>query len=146
MSGPRPLGPDAPALPTTAPLIVYDDVCVLCSRFVRWVVRHDPAGVFRFTSVQGPLGEGLYRSLGLNPDRLETILLIEDGAVFMKSAAVANVARRLGGVARGAGLLRLLPDALGDGAYDLVARNRYRLFGRRDVCWTPPPHIAERIL
>lgn len=136
----------AVALPTAAPLIVYDDVCVLCSRFVRWVVRHDREAVFRFTSAQGVLGEALYRDIALDPARLETVLLVVDGRVLGKAAAVAETGRRLGGIWRMLGALDVLPPGISDAAYDLVARNRYRLFGRRETCWLPPPEIAARIV
>lgn len=121
----------------TPPLIVFDGVCVLCSGFVQWVIRHDAAGVFRFTAAQGAKGSALYEAAGLDPDALETILLVVDGATFTKFAAVIETAVRLGGVWRAATVLRVLPKAWGDALYDLVARRRYALFGRRETCWLP---------
>ena len=142
----RALSPSAPAIPTAAPLIVFDDVCVFCSGFVQWVIRHDRARLFRFTSAQGPLGQALYRDLGLDPVRFETSLLVADGVVYGGLRGVAEIALRLGGAWRAAGLLRLLPTALGEPAYDLVARNRYRWFGRRDACWLPSADVADRVI
>ena len=142
----RPLSDAAPALPTPAPLIVFDGVCVLCSGFVQWVIGHDPDGQFRFTTAQGPLGQALIKDLGLDPVRLETILLIEGGVAYGKRAAVIGSATRLGGVWRAAAVLKLLPGFIGDWAYDRIARNRYALFGKRDVCWTPAPHLADRVI
>lgn len=136
----------APALPTPAPLIVFDDVCVLCSGFVHWVIRHDRQGLFRFTAAQGPLGQALYRELGLDPVQFETNLLVVDGIAYGKYAAVIEVAVRLGGVWRAAAVLRLMPAVLGDWAYDRIARNRYALFGRRETCWMPSPDIASRVI
>jgi len=133
-----------PATPT--PLIVFDGVCVLCSGFVQWVIRHDPHGRFRFTSAQGPLGQALTRDLGLDPVRFETILLVENNAAYGKLAAMIEIAARLGGLWRAAALLRLLPTFLGDWAYDRIARNRYAVFGRHEICWAPPPDIADRVI
>lgn len=142
----RPLSDAAPALPTSAPLIVFDGVCVLCSGFVQWVIRHDPDRQFRFTTAQGPLGQALLNDLGLDPVRLETILLIEGGVAYGKLAAIIAIATRLGGAWRAAAVLKLLPGFIGDWAYHRIARNRYALFGRRDVCWTPSPHLADRVI
>jgi predicted DCC family thiol-disulfide oxidoreductase YuxK len=142
MTAARPLSADAPPLPAGS-VIVFDDVCVLCSGFVQWVIRHDPEGRFRFTSAQGPLGQALYRDIGLDPARLETILLIADGAAYDKLRAVIEVAVRLGGLWRAAAVLKAVPVPLGDWAYDLIARNRYRLFGRRATCWLPS---ADRVI
>ena len=142
----RALSDAAPALPTAAPLIVFDGVCVLCSGFVQWVIRHDPAGQFRFTAAQSPLGQALTKDLGLDPVRLETILLIEDGVAYGKLAAIIAIATRLGGVWRTAAALKLLPAPLGAWIYDRIAQNRYALFGRHDVCWTPSPLLADRVI
>lgn len=134
-------------VPTTAPLIVFDDMCVLCSGFVRWVIRRDGRNVFRFTSAQGSLGQALYRDLGLDPTRFETNLVVIDGVAYGKLRGYIEVTARLGGLwPLAALLLRLLPARLGDLAYDLIARNRYALFGKRDVCWTPSRDIAYRVI
>ncbi|MCC6912557.1 MAG: DUF393 domain-containing protein [Rhodospirillaceae bacterium] len=135
------------AIPTPAPLIVFDEMCVLCAGFVQWVIRHDRHRAFRFTSAQGPLGQALYRDLGLDPVHVETNLVVVDGVAYGKFAGYIQVAARLGGGWRAAaGLLRLVPAFLGDRAYDLVARNRYMLFGKRGVCWTPPADVAARVI
>jgi predicted DCC family thiol-disulfide oxidoreductase YuxK len=135
-----------PALLTPVPLIVFDGVCVLCSGFVQWVIRHDPQGRFRFTSAQGPLGQTLTRDLGLDSIELETILLVDGDVAYGKLAAVIQIAARLGGVWRAAALLRVLPTFVGDWAYDRIARNRYALFGRREICWTPSSDVAGRVI
>ena len=142
----RHLSDSAPAVPTAAPLIVFDDVCVLCASFVQWVIRHDRRAQFRFTSAQGPLGQALFRDLGLDPVRLETILLVESGVAHGRLAGIIEIATRLGGVWRAAVVLKVLPAPLGDWVYDRIARNRYALFGKRDVCWTPSPDVADRVI
>ena len=141
----RRLSAAAPPLPAS-PLIVFDDVCVLCSGFVQWVIRRDPCGQFRFTAAQGALGQAIYRDLGLDPVRFETNLLVVDGIAYGKLEAIIEVAMRLGGAWRAAALLKLLPVPLADWAYDRIARNRYALFGRRETCWQPSPEVAERVI
>jgi predicted DCC family thiol-disulfide oxidoreductase YuxK len=133
-------------IPTTAPLIVFDGVCVLCSGFVRWVMRHDRERLFRFTSAQGELGQAIYRDLGLDAVAFETNLLVVDGVAYGKLRAVAEIVSRLGGGWRAARMLRAVPAPVGDWAYDLVATRRYRLFGRRETCWLPTPELADRVI
>lgn len=128
------------------PLIVFDGECVLCSANAQFVLRHDRRGRFRLTTAQGPLGQALYRHLGLSTSDYETILLIEDGRVRRDSDGVLGIADGLGWPWRAAVVLRILPRPLRDWLYRLVARNRYRLFGRRLACWVPPAEVRDRIL
>jgi len=138
--------PAVPAFPDDRPLIVFDGVCVLCSGFVRFVHRRDAPGRFRFATAQSDLGQTLYRHYRLDPEDLDTILVLADGELHTKLGAAALVVARLGGIWRLAGLARLLPRPLGNWAYDLVARNRYRLFGRRDECLVPDEALKARFI
>ena len=136
----------APMLPPTAALIVFDNVCVLCSGFVQWVMAHDRSRRFWFTPAQGPIGQALYRDLGLDPVRFETNLVVVDGIVYGKLEAFVKVAIQLGGVWRAAAVLRILPAPLRDWLYDAIAQNRYRLFGRRETCWLPRAGMADQVI
>lgn len=138
--------PAVPPFPDDKPLIVLDGVCVLCSASARFVSRHDAAGRFRLTAAQSPLGQALYRHFRLSPSDLGTFLLVESGRAWFKSDAALHIVRRLGWPWSLVGLLRVLPRPLRDAAYDLVAKNRYRVFGRRDTCFIPTPDQAERFL
>ena len=126
------------------PLIVFDGHCVLCSANARFVLKHDRRRHFRLTTAQGPVGAELYASLGLDPDA--TMLVIEDGRVLTESDSLIAIARRLGWPWRALAAARILPQGLRDRIYRLIARNRFRLFGRRETCWLPTPEEASRIL
>lgn len=125
-------------------LILFDGVCVLCSRAVRFVAARDN-GRYRLTAVQSPLGQGLAGTLGIDPENPQTNAVVSGGVAYLKSDAALTVLGTLPGW-RWARWLRLLPRPLRDGAYDLVARNRYRLFGRTDACMVPPPGLRARVL
>lgn len=130
-----------------APLVVFDGTCVLCSGSARFVLRHDRAARFRLTTAQGELGQAIYRGLGLATDDLGTMLLVADGEVATESDAVLGIGAGLGFPWRPlAALGRIVPAGLRDAVYRLVARNRYRWFGRRETCWMPRPGDAGRIL
>ena len=127
-------------------VIVFDGVCVLCSGFFRLVARHDRAGRFAFVTAQSDLGRAMYRDLGLPADDFETNLVIVDGRIHQRLDAFAAAMGALGRPWSALALLRHLPAALKDPAYHLIARNRYRIFGRTDTCLVPTPTLRARFL
>lgn len=131
---------------TTQPLVVFDSDCVFCSRSMRLLVRMDRDAVFRLTSAQGPLGQALYRRLGLPTDAFESNIVLADGRFHLKSDSIVAMAARLRWPWRIGVALKIVPRRIRDAAYDLVARRRYRIFGRRDACGLADPTIAERLI
>ncbi|HYM74457.1 MAG TPA: DCC1-like thiol-disulfide oxidoreductase family protein [Candidatus Dormibacteraeota bacterium] len=136
------------------PLLLYDGVCGLCNRAVQFILRHDPDGTFRFASLQSGLAARIFTRHGANPSDLDTAYIVlnldvpaSEGqtgeALLARSDAVLFVMRQLGG-GWGAGgwAFGLLPHAARDWAYGVVARRRYRIFGRYDTC--PLPDAATR--
>jgi len=128
------------------PVIVFDAQCVLCSANAQFVLKHDRREHFRLASMQGEVGAGLYRRFGIDPADPESIILVEGDAVKRDSDAVLAIYAGLGWPWRAAAALRLVPRFLRDPVYRWVARNRYRLFGRRETCWLPTPEQARRVL
>lgn len=124
--------PAVPGFDDCRPLFVFDNVCVLCSSGVRFLMKHDRAGKIAFTSAQGPIGQALYRHYGLEMD--ETYLFLAHGRASTMSAGYFAVARELGGWWRLAAAGRILPRFILDALYRLVARNRYRWFGKVEAC------------
>lgn len=137
---------DIVAAADRGPIILFDAECVLCSANAQFVLRHDRARRFRLASMQGEVGAALYRAHGLDPADPASMLVVEDGRVRRDSDAVLSIYEGLGGPWRLLGVLRLAPRPLRDPVYRWVARNRYRLFGKRDSCWMPPPEWRDRVL
>lgn len=135
-----------PPVPPTARVIVFDGVCTLCSRCVRFVIRRDGRGLYRFATLQGATGAGLLLRHGLDPGDVRTFLLIKDGRSFLRSDAVLEIARDLGPVWRMLALLRVVPRSWRDALYDFVARRRYRWFGQEPACPTPDDQMRQRFL
>lgn len=132
---------------TSHPVIVFDGVCVLCSRWVDFILRHDRAGHFRLAAMQGTQGRALLSAHGLSPDDPSSFLLVQGGQGYSDTDAIARVLRQLGGRWRAASaLLRLVPKAVRDPAYRWTARNRYRLFGKRELCRVPESSEAWRFI
>lgn len=96
--------------------------------------------------MQGVVGSSLYRRFGIDPRNPETLIVVRDDAALRDSDAVLAIWSGLGWPWRALGIFRLVPRFLRDGLYRAIARNRYRLFGKRDTCWLPPPKYADRIL
>jgi predicted DCC family thiol-disulfide oxidoreductase YuxK len=151
MSADSIIGQDNSVRSTARAVIVFDGVCVLCNGWVRFLLRHDRRQRYRFAAMQGDSGRELLAAHGLDPDDPASFLLIEydSGAsprISTDSDAIRRVLMGLGGVWRIAALLALLPRHLRDPLYRLVARNRYRWFGRHDACTVPDPAQAHRFL
>ncbi|MGP1352712.1 MAG: thiol-disulfide oxidoreductase DCC family protein [Parasphingopyxis sp.] len=138
--------PAVPDFDDSHPLIVFDGDCVLCSRSMRLILRLDSERRFRLTPAQGEIGQALYRHLGLPTDSFETYLLIADGRIYQRSTAIAEIARRLGWPWKAGAALRIVPRPIRDALYNLVARHRYRLFGRKAACGIADPALKERML
>ncbi len=135
-----------PELHAAQPLIVFDGVCVLCSGFVRMVVRLDGDNHFRFATAQSPFGEALFVKYGLPTDSYETNLVIIDGVAFTRLESFVAVMAELGWPWRAAKFLLLLPRPLRNWLYDRIAKNRYSLFGRKDSCEVPSPEMNGRMI
>jgi predicted DCC family thiol-disulfide oxidoreductase YuxK len=138
--------PAVPAFPDDKPLIVYDGVCVLCSTAMRIIAQRDRHARFRYASAQSPLGQALFRHYRFDPGSFETVLLLEDGRAYGKLDMARRVAAEIGGIYQMFGLFAVLPGALQDWCYDRIAKNRYRLFGRSDVCILPDPSWRARVI
>jgi predicted DCC family thiol-disulfide oxidoreductase YuxK len=131
---------------STGPIIVFDGVCILCSANAQFVLDNDRAETFRLASIQGAVGTALMRANGLDPGDPETIIVIDGARVFRDSDAILEIYDRLGWPWRALAWTRIIPRSLRDAVYRFVARNRYRVFGKREACWLPLPAHAARIL
>jgi predicted DCC family thiol-disulfide oxidoreductase YuxK len=128
------------------PIIIFDGQCVLCSRWARFVLRHDRRRRFRLLAAQTPLGAALYAHYGLDPVSYETNILLEDGRARLKSDGTIRMLELLGFPWRLAAVARIVPRQLCDSLYDVLARNRLRWFGARETCFLPDPADADRFL
>jgi predicted DCC family thiol-disulfide oxidoreductase YuxK len=127
-------------------IIFYDGTCGLCHGFVKWVLRHDAGGKFQLAPLQGETLRQLVseQERAKLPDSI--VVLTADGQLLMKSAAARYVAERLGFRATAA-LLRLLPRWLADFGYDVIAKTRYRIYGRKqEMCPLVPVELRRRFL
>lgn len=129
-----------------AAIWLFDSHCVLCSRGVQYTLRHEKAATIRFVAIQSDEGRALVQSHDIDPDDPSTFLFIEDGVALCASDAVIALAQHLKGLGWIARLCRIIPKRLRDAAYQLIARNRYALFGRADQCIIPTAEQRHRFV
>ncbi len=127
-----------------SPIFLYDGVCMLCSRAVRYVLRHEKHPDIRFVAIQSPEGKALAADFGIDPRDPETFAFVDGGKALTRSDGVLALLAHVGGPARFLRLGYWLPRRLRDGCYDLVARHRYRLFGRSDRCLPVDASVRHR--
>lgn len=141
---------NSPAIAATVtsastPIVFFDGVCGLCNRSIDFVLRHDHAGRFRVAPLQGETAAATLSSD--DTENLNSIVLWDNGMTYRRSSAIARILRQLGGVwTVFGGLLWIIPRPLRDLGYELVARNRYRVFGKKETCRLPTPDEIGRLL
>ncbi len=127
-------------------IIIFDGVCNLCNWAVCFIIRHDSQGNFKFTSAQSEQGQELLHRHKLAIENPESVFLIQNNRALKESAAALEIAAALDGAWKALLIFRLIPEPARDKLYRWVARNRYRWFGKRDVCMLPSDEVKSRFL
>lgn len=128
------------------PLILFDGLCNLCEASVLFVIKRDPKGSFRFTSLQSEVAGQRLTELGEEAGSVKSLLLIKNGRLYNKSDAALEIVKDLSGFWSALQIFRIIPKGIRDLIYDWIARNRYRWFGKKDVCLLPTSEILDRFL
>jgi predicted DCC family thiol-disulfide oxidoreductase YuxK len=126
-------------------IILFDGVCNLCNSSVQFVIKRDPDGCFKFASLQSEVGQSLLEQHGFNKE-IDSFFLIENQRIYSKSSAALRVCRNLNGFWKVLSILRILPPSFRDFFYDIVARNRYKWFGKKESCMLPTKEMKKRFL
>jgi predicted DCC family thiol-disulfide oxidoreductase YuxK len=127
-------------------IIVFDSKCLLCNGWVQFLLKHDRRGTLPFASIQSATGQELLAKAGLRVDGLQTLLVVDGPNTWQHTSAIFRVLNGLGWPWRVTRLGWLVPAPLRDAMYRWVARNRYWIFGRSEVCLTPPADFKTRFL
>ncbi len=126
-------------------IILFDGVCNLCNNFVPFLIKFDKNNIFRFAAMQTKAGENIIQEYGVLNDR-KSIILIKEGLVLYKSDAIIEIARQITGWPSILKYGFLFPKFLRDGIYDLIAKNRYYLFGKKETCSIPSEKDSKRFI
>jgi len=125
---------------------VIDGECALCNRVAHVIDRHDPSAGISIATSQSAYGADLMRKYGLTPSDPTSWLFIEDGVAHKEMDGVIAISRHLKGMPRLLAAMSWIPAPLRNALYRAVAKNRYRLFGRADLCETPSASLRQRIV
>lgn len=127
------------------PLILFDGVCNLCNGSVQFIIKRDKDARFRFASLQSEAGKKILEQFQLPVDTFNSFILYEDGKIYTRSTAALRVFSQLKRW-KWVGAFKYVPRFIRDGVYNLIARNRYRWFGKKDECMIPTPELKSRFL
>ena len=127
-------------------IVLFDGVCNVCSASVNFIIRRDSKKHFLFAPLQSEIGKRLLREHNLDKEGIDSVILIENGQVFAHSTAALKIAAKLDGAWKMLSIFKFVPRKLRDFCYKLFAKNRYRLFGKKEVCMMPTPDIKARFL
>lgn len=126
-------------------IILFDGVCNLCNGAVQFILKRDKYQRFLFASLQSSVGQQKLKDYQLS-EKSDTILLLSAHRVFDKSNAALEIAKHLSGLWPLLYALKVVPRFIRDAVYSWIAKNRYRFFGKRDVCMLPTPELKSRFL
>lgn len=127
------------------PIVIFDGTCNLCNCLVEFIIKRDPSGRFRFAPAQTDMAREAFQHIDGTRLTPESIILIDENKVFVKSKAVLRIAAGLSGGWRTMVIFRIIPRRIRDFLYDIIAANRYHWLGRRAACPTPDKNTRGRI-
>ncbi len=131
---------------SSGPIILFDGICNFCNSAINFVLKKDKTKSIKFAALQSEAGKEIVQQFGLPPNDMRSFLLIEDGKVYSRSAAALKVCRYLTGAWPLCYAFIIIPAFIRNAVYDLIARNRYRWFGKKDECMIPTPDMRARFL
>ncbi|WP_040209150.1 thiol-disulfide oxidoreductase DCC family protein [Neobacillus jeddahensis] len=126
-------------------IILFDGECNFCDLSVQFIIKRDPNGLFKFASLQSDIGKELLHKYNA-PDDLDSFVLLEDNHCYFKSSAALQVCKNLKGAWKLPYCLLVVPKPLRDFFYEIIAKNRYKWFGKKESCMLPTPEERKRFL
>ena len=127
-------------------VVLFDGVCNFCNSSINFIIEHDKKNYFKFAPLQSEIAQTLLKENNLDSPDIDSVILIEDGKAFTHSTAALKISRDLGGIWSVGYVFIVIPKFIRDFFYKLFAKNRYRLFGKKDACMMPTPEIRAKFL
>ena len=127
-------------------ILLFDGFCNLCNGIVKFTIKRDPKVKFKFAPLQSEIGKELLKKFNLPTKDFETFVFIKNDKCYVKSTAGLEVLRELGGIWKLAYIFIIIPKSFRDLIYNLIAKSRYRIFGKKEYCMIPTPEIENRFL
>lgn len=127
-------------------IILFDGICNFCNSSVNFIIERDNKDRFRFAALQSETGNELMKQFGLDSENLKTIILIEDGKYYTKTTAALRIVKHLKGSWRFSYVFIIVPSFIRNIAYNIIAKYRYKWFGKRDTCRIPSPEERDKFI
>ena len=127
-------------------VIFFDGICNLCNVSVQFAIERDKKNLFKFTALQGEYAKAVLPKFNVDLNQLNSIILLEDGQLYTKSTAALKIAKKLNGLWPTLYVFILVPKFIRDWFYDIIAKNRYKWWGRQESCWLPTPELKQRFI
>jgi len=134
-------------IPENKELVLFDGVCNLCNSSVQFIIRNDKKNIFLFAPLQGKTGQEVISNFNIDTSQTDSILLYsQKNGISERSTAALKIARRLRFPFNILTVFLIIPNFIRNWVYDLIARNRYRWFGKQDACMIPTPELKSKFL
>ncbi len=134
-------------IPEGKKVIFFDGVCNLCNNAVQYVIKRDRKNLFLFAPLQGKAGQEFISERNIDTTKVDSILLYDPQvAYYSKSTAALKIGKSFGGIYSLLNVFEWLPISLRDGVYEIIAKNRYKWFGKQDACMIPTPELKSKFL
>lgn len=127
-------------------IILFDGVCNLCNSSVQKVIENDDRNVFRFASLQSDFGQKFLEENSFSRDQYNSMILIDGNKFYTQSEAALRIGKELKGIYKVSSLLLLVPKFIRNAVYNLIAKNRYTWFGKKESCWLPTPELKQKFI
>ena len=127
-------------------IILFDGVCNFCNASINFIIDHDPEKRFKFAPLQSEIGQDILRKFNKNTEDFDSVILLKNNTLYQKSDAALEITKHLSGFWKYLAVFNIFPTSFLNFFYDIVAKNRYRIFGKTDSCRIPTPELRERFL
>ena len=127
-------------------VILFDGVCNFCNASINFIIDHDPEKRFKFAPLQSEIGQEILRKFNKNTKNFDSVFLLKNNTLYQKSDAALEITKHLSGFWKYLAVFNIFPTSFLNFFYDIIAKNRYRFFGKADSCRIPTPELRERFL
>lgn len=127
-------------------IVLFDGVCNFCNSSVNFFIERDSKKYFKFAPLQSEIADELSLKYGIDRENVDSIILVEDDKAYTYSTAALKITKNLDGIWSLGYVFIIVPKFIRDLFYKLIAKNRYKIFGKKDVCMIPTPELKERFL
>ena len=135
-----------PAMDHPDNIVFFDGVCNLCNGLVKFIIKRDVKNLILFSPLQSPFGQATLKKMKMDPEEVNTVVYFSGDKPYLKSSAILQILKDMGGAWKLLFGLIVVPRFIRDFIYDLVARNRYKVFGKQESCMVPTPEVKNRFI